>query len=264
MPTVREILESAGLDQYQINSLDSSVLGAFQNVLSEAENQKIAVDQFWSQTYSPSVAQWEQDKQEMARRIARAEGERAALLAERNALAESGVIGNDPPINVGQTRNARGEYVTPGTPTFGDANDFVARASTGLAQLADVDWKHRNLFNAPLPISPSELVRQADAAGLSPAEFAERKFGFSKKEQEERDNRIRQEARAQADKEWSERTGQNPDVHRPSGSARMSDVRRAVERGERPDPTRLTPEQRRAEALKNIHRAVEEREQRDA
>ena len=46
MPTVREILQQSGVDEYTINSIDQSVMTGFQNVLTEAENQKTSVDDF--------------------------------------------------------------------------------------------------------------------------------------------------------------------------------------------------------------------------
>ena len=79
MPSVREILAQAGLSDYEINSLDSRTTDAFGRVLGEAESQKLAVDEFWRTTYSPGIAQWEQDRQAMGRRIAAAEAKAAAL-----------------------------------------------------------------------------------------------------------------------------------------------------------------------------------------
>ena len=145
MPTVAEILRNAGLSDYEINSLDDRTTQAFGQVLSEAESQKTSVDSFWQNVYNPGVTQWEADRQTLAKRIAAAEAKNAALERERQVLAEQGIVTGD---NFGQPRNDGGQYMpTPGTPTLSDPNEFVGRAAQGLAAIADVDYKHRLLFN---------------------------------------------------------------------------------------------------------------------
>ncbi|MFZ0742970.1 MAG: hypothetical protein WAM85_01110 [Terracidiphilus sp.] len=263
MTTVREILEASGVDTYEINSINPQVMGALEGVLSKAEQDRVSVNEFWKNTYNPGIAAWEAEKGDLARKLAQAEAQKAALLAERTALAESGIVGAELPINTGQSRNSTGQYATPGTPTF-DPNDVVSRASQGLAAIADADWKHRQLYGQPLPISPSELVRQADAQGISPMDYASRQFKFQQKEQEIHDSKIRAEVEEKVRREFSERNGANPDVAQPRGSSRFADVQRAMKAGELKDPLTLSPEQRRAQALASIHRHVEERERRDA
>jgi hypothetical protein len=95
-------------------------------------------------------------------------------------------------------------------------------------------------------------------------EAAERKFKFAAKEQELRDNRIREEVESKVRREFAEKAGSNPDLRQPSGSAKYADTRRAVEKGELRDPLRLTQAERRQQALNSIHKHIEERQQRDA
>lgn len=153
---------------------------------------------------------------------------------------------------------------TPGTPTFsGDPNEFVSRVSRGLSQLSDVEWKYRKLYNQPLPESPSSLIAEADRLGISPMEAADRKYKFSAKEQELRDSTIRQEVETRIRKEFAEKSGSNPDMRLPSGNSTYAETRRAIETGKLKDPTRMTPQERRQQALNSIHKSLEEREQRD-
>jgi hypothetical protein len=261
MATVSEILQQAGLTSYEINSIDPKLTNAFGRVLSEAELQKTSVDEFWANTYNPGIAQWEQEKSDLGRRLAAAESQRTAYERERQVLIEQGLVTGD---NFSQPRSSGGQMQTPGTPSFVDPNEIVSRAGQGLTQLADIEWKHKNIFGKPMNIPPSQLVAEADRQGISLAEAAERKFGFSKREQELRESKIRQEAETKVRKEFAEKGGSNPDLRQPSGSAQYADTRRAVEKGEMRDPTRMTQAERRQQALNSIHKAVEERQQRDA
>jgi hypothetical protein len=282
MPTVQEILRQSGFRDSEIEVLDERAKVAFTNVLQQAqaereqaELQKTSVDEFWRNTYNPGIAAWEQERAEVAKKIAAAEAKAAYLERERQALRESGLVSDDLP-NFTPGRGSSGRFTsgagtTPGTPTFVDPNEFVGRAAQGLAQIADVDYRHRALYNQPMPVTPSQLIQEADKLGISPTEYAERKFGFSKRESEiaaqrakEHDDKIRTETRAQADREWAERTGSNPDVRQPQGSSKYAEIRRAVKQGERPDPTKLTPEQRRRATLDAIHKDIERRESIDA
>lgn len=262
MATVQEILRNAGLSDYEINTLDERTTQAFGQVLSEAELQKTSVDAFWRDTYSPGIAAWEQERSETARRIASVEARNAAYERERQVLAEQGIVTKD---NLVPPRNAQGEYVTPGSPTFtGDPNEFVGKVAQGLSQLSDIEFTYRSLYNSPLPILPSEIIGAADRAGVTPMQYADRQWKFSEKKREIHDNQIRQEAETKVRKEFAEKTGSNPDMVRPSGSAKFADVRRAVERGELKDPLKLDAAGRRKQALEAIHKHIEEREQRDA
>ena len=259
MSTVREILQQSGIDEYSINSLDDRVTSALQNVLTKAETDRVSVQDFWEHTYNPGVAAWEAEKGDLARKLATAESEKARLLAYQNTLRQQGLADDAPP-----------QMLTPGTPQFnGDANEFVSRAARGLQEIADVDYKHRALFNAPMPVTPSELIRQADARGLSPGEFAERQFGFSKKESElaaqraqEAEQRIRQDERAKIVSKYSD--GQSGSFNPMAASGSMGAIRRATQEGKLVDPLKLDAAGRRKQALESIHRAVEERQQRDA
>jgi len=58
----------------------------------------------------------------------------------------------------------------------------------------------------------------------------------------------------------AEQGGNNPDTKLPPGSAKFTDLKRAVAQGERPDPTKMSQQERRQLTLNNIHKAVEERE----
>ena len=149
----------------------------------------------------------------------------------------------------------------------------------------DIMYKHQVLYGKPLPIPPSQLIAQADALKLSPMEYATRTYKFAEKEEEARQAAIKAHddgiaATAVAAKEEAhkaelkklqdefnakeklraEQGGNNPDTKLPPGSSKFTDLKRAVAAGERPDPTRMSQQERRQLTLNNIHKAVEERE----
>jgi hypothetical protein len=174
------------------------------------------------------------------------------------------------PINVGNTgqRNAQGQFtVTPGTPTFaGDAGDIVTRVAQGVGGLLDVAQRYQRIMGKPLEMPMTELIRRADSAGMNPTDFAEREFRLSQMERQQHEEAIRTEERQKVAREFSEKYGPNPDVHQPrgTGGAGMAQVRKDMLEGKVKDPTRMTQEERRQQALSAIHRHVEERQQRDA
>lgn len=268
MTTVRELLEQSGLDTYTINSLDPQVTGALQNVLSKAEQDKISVDSFWANTYAPGISQWESERGDLARKLARAESEKAALERERQVLVEQGVVTGD-----NFARDNSGRFVadrTPGTPTFsGDPSEFIGRAAQGFNQILDISHRHQLLYGKPMEIQPSALISEADRLGISPSEYAERRFGFSKRESEiqaqkqnENEERIRADERSKVMNKYSD--GATGSINPMATNNSMASIRRATESGERKDPLKLDAAGRRKQALESIHRAIEERAQRDS
>lgn len=264
MPTVREILEASGVDTYEINSISPQVTGAFERVLQEAQSQKQSVDQFWNETYNPGVAAWESERAELARKAAQAEAKAAYFERERESLKQSGLVTDDAPFS---SRNAQGQFVTPGSPTFAnDPNELVNRVAQGVGGLLDVAQRYQRVMGRPLEMPMTELIRRADSAGMNLTDFAEREFKLSQMERQQYEDRIRTEERTKVAREYGEKFGQNPDVAMPRGTsgAGMAQVRKDMLEGKVKDPTRMSPEERRQQTLAAIHRHVEERQQRDA
>ena len=264
-----------------------------------ADLQKRSVDEFWKNTYNPGIAAWEKERQELARKASEAQAEAAFYKTQREGYLKNLNIDpanapvftppqpTDPPP--GQVRGPDGKFVpaTPGTPTFVDPNMVVSRVGDGMNELLNIQWKYQSLYGgAPLPVSPSELISQATALKLSPMEYASRTFKFAEKEEERRqaaakahDDQVAAAATAANDaahkaevdkmqnefnaekKKLAEGHGNNPDVKLPPGSSKFADLQRATKAGERPDPTKMSPEARRNLTLSNIHKSLEEREQ---
>jgi hypothetical protein len=270
MPSVEEILRQTGFGDDEIARLDPRATAAFHNVLSAAEAARQQAEligrsntEFYETTIVPGLTGWQEEQQQLTAAKVKAEREAAWL---RGAAREAGILPDD-----GQGRDGQGRFVagapgaTPGSPAFVDANDFVGRAARGLTTIADIDWRHRNLYGSPLPIAPSELIAKADALGLSPEVYAERNFSFSKREQElnaqkqaEHDAGIRRETEERVRKEIGERQGSNPDV-RAASASRIPELQRKVQSKEAADPLLMNETQRRAATSRMVHDAISER-----
>jgi hypothetical protein len=269
MPTVQDVLKESGFTDEQIQALDQRAVTAFTNVLSTAERERQANTDFYENQIAPSLVQWDEEKTRMENDKARIAAENAFYKAQNEAARSAGFVPADAP---GYTppRDGAGRYVaggggTPGSPTF-EPGELVRRAGDGLATIADIDYRHRQLFdNRPMPMLPSELVKQADMRRLSPMAYAEQTFGFRQREQElqqkqqaDHDEKIRKDAVVERDRYWAERTGSNPDVRMSMRSPEMTDVARAAKAGKLPDPLMLNDNERRAATRQMIRTDLQE------
>ncbi len=282
MPSVAEILRDSGFTSDQeITALDQRAMTAFHWCAlstATAERERAELErrrrnaQFYDHQIVPSidgVGRRAKQRLENERGVPQ---QRRPLLSQRRTKqrGQAGFIPADAPGFV--ARDQGGRYVanaggTPGSPVF-QPEEVIKRAGDGLAMISDIDWRYRSLFDGkPMPVSPSELIRQADARRLDPMTYANQAFGFDKRERElgeqrqkEHDDAIRKETTEQRDRVWAERVGSNPDVRQPQENVRMSEVARAVKTGSRPDPLMMNEAQRRQETRAAIRTDVLEQQ----
>lgn len=274
MPTVQEILKQTGFTDEQISALEPKAITAFSGVLSAAEQarQQAAADAaraeverrsnavFYENEIVPALNGWAGEK-------AAYDGEIAFYKSQLASARASGVELAEAP---GQARDAGGRYAanvpgaTPGSPVFQGVEQLRRDVGTALGTLTDIQWKYQSLYGKPMPISPTELVRQAESQRLDPAAYAAREFRFAEREREQqeqaqrqREEAIRAEERTAADRRWAEKIGSNPDV-RIGMSSRFADVARAQKAGERPDPLQLNEQQRRQATSAAIRKDIAE------
>jgi len=247
------------------------------------------VTDFWNNTYNPGVAAWEKERNDLAKKASDAAAEAAFYKAQREGyLGTLGIKPEDAPTFTppASTTPAVDQNKTPGTPTFSE-DAFLKRVDKGVFTIQDIGWKYQQLYGTPIPISPSDLVAKADAIKLSPMEYASRTYRFAEKEAEHRaaeakrhDDEVATAAKAAEAADWKAKldareaefaaterkraeqaiTSSNPDTKLPPGSAKFTDLKRAVAAGERPDPTKMSSAERRQLTLNNIHKAIEERD----
>jgi hypothetical protein len=254
--------------------------------LEAAELQKRSVDEFWNNTYNPGIAAAEVEKARLAKEVADARAESAYYKTQRESyLKEFNIKPEDAPVFTPPAVIPPVENKTPGTPTF-TINDVRDQLGTSLGTVANIQWEYQTLYGRPMPISPTELLRQSEANKFKdPATYANQIFKFSERREEQRvaaakahDDEIAAKAVAERDAKHKEETdkltaefnakerlraeqaGSNPDTKLPPGSSKFSDLRRAQQAGERKDPTKMTPQERRQTTLDNIHKALEERQ----
>jgi hypothetical protein len=311
MATVAEVLRESGFTDEQIAAMDQRAITAFTGVLTEADKQraeaKVAQDaaelaqrsnvDFYENKIVPSLTQWEEEKQRIENERATAAAQAAFYRTQAEEAKKSGFIaadapGFDPakfvPPNPVQPRDNQGRYVagapgaTPGSPTF-NVNEFAAKAGDAMGIIADISWAHQSLFGKPLPISPTQLIAQADALKLDPMTYASRTFNFDgrrqqmqQEEEKAKADKIAAEARApleaqlkekdeqlkkdlaENDRKWAERVGSNPDLRRPQENAKYTDIQRGISNKEIPDPLMLNDQQRRALTSTMIRKDIAE------
>lgn len=251
-----------------------------------AELQNRSVKDFWDNTYNPGIAAAEAEKTRLAKEAADAKAEAAFYKAQRESyLGTLNIKPEDAPVFTPPVATPP-VAKTPGTPTF-TIDEVRNELGTSLGTVANIQWEYRNLYGGKeMPISPTELLRQAEANKFKdPATYANQIFKFAEKREEMRqaaakahDDEVAAAAVAERDKKHKEETdkltaefnakerlraeqaGSNPDTKLPPGSSKFSDLRRAQQAGERKDPTKMTPQERRQTTLDNIHKALEERQ----
>lgn len=254
-----------------------------------AELVKRSNDQWYAESVAPALNTWGSEKANLEAEIAfyRKQNEAARVNGFVPTEAPKFTPSETAPPAATQQRDNQGRYVagapgsTPGSPTF-TMEDVRNGLGSTLGTLSDVQWKYQSLFGRPMPISPTELVRQAEAVKLDPAVYAARTFQFQEKEAEmqrklaeEHDAKIRAEALAPfeaklaeaekakdeavkaTDRKWAEKIGNNPDV-RITQQSQYSEVARAVKAGERPDPLMLNEAQRKVATRQAIRGELSE------
>lgn len=324
--TLQEVLLKSGWSQEQIDALDAKAMSGLTNYVSgiektaaekekaaqeaaakaeadrktaeaqaiaakaaqdAAELQNRSVQEFWTNTYNPGIAAAEAEKTRLAKEAADAKAEAAFYKTQRESyLGTLGIKPEDAPVfTPAAVTPPANTQVTPGTPQF-DEKALFNRLDTGIGSIADIQWRYQSLYGKPMPISPSELVKQSEANKYrDPATYANAIFKFAEKEQEQRaaaakahDDGIAAAAAQAKEAEWkakmdareaeitaerkkiAEGQGSNPDVKLPPGSSKFADVRREVAAGDRKDPLKMTQQERRQTVLNDVHKALEERQ----
>ena len=313
--TLQEVLLKSGWSQAQIDALDAKAMSGLTEYVSSAEQNAVKAEtdrkaaeaqaaaareaqekaelgvrssqEFWNNVYAPGMAEAEAEKTKLAKEAADARAEAAFYKTQRESyLGTLGIKPEDAPVfTPAAVTPPASSQVTPGTPKF-DEKALYSRLDTGIGTIADIQWRHQNLYGKPLPMSPSDLIKNAENLKLPTMEYAARTFKFAEKEQEQRvaaakahDDGIAAAAAQAKEAEWKAKMdareaeitaerkkiaqgqGHNPDVKVPPGSSKYAETRRQVQAGERPDPLKMTQQERRQTTLSNIHKALEERQQ---
>jgi hypothetical protein len=279
--TVAEILKETGWSEDDIKALDQTKMEGLTRVVSAAnesqEKAELALRaqrEEYDQRIAPALANWADKDTVLSTKLAAAE-------QFINKVKDSGYLPKEildviPTITSGSPsprpaqgpdgKFVAGANVTPGSPGFVDVKKELANElGTAFSFAADTSWKYRSLFGKEMPDSPTALIREASQNRMSPADWAEKKYGFKTKEQEisaaaekAKIDAAVKEAVTAKDREWAEKVGNNPNVRIPQESA-FAEISKAQAEGKRADPLKMTAEQRKANTHANIQKEFAER-----
>lgn len=268
-PTVEEILRQSGLTDEQIKTLDQKVLSGFSTVLTTAASaeaeaaEKLRLQQhMYENDIVPALNTWGTEKATLEATVEfykkQNEGARTAGFIPKDAPGYTAPATD--PTRDGNGRFVPGANAVPGSPAYMTVQD-------GYKAVTNATWlisEHMRLFGAPPADDIETVIQEANANRMDFRQYASRKFKFDEKKaeltaakQREHDEGIRKEERAKADKEWSERTGNNPMV-RPAAPSQFASVRKAVDTGALKDPLKMSPEERRQQTRQMIHTDIAE------
>jgi hypothetical protein len=274
MPTVQEVLKNSGWTDEQIAALDAKATEGLTNVLSTADQIREAaelkerkISEYMSTQVTPALNNWASEK-------ARIEAENAYYRKLAEEAKAGGFVGEvtppgSPTLDAsGQPRNPQtGQFVAgqnpvPGSPGF-DPNRFQEGVGALIGSVNEVSWNYQRLFGSVLPDNPNQLILEAREQRLPLKEYVAKKYNFAAKEQElatkreqEREANLTKTIEERVRREYAER-GANPGL-RPAEASSFAQVQKAVQAGNRPDPTMQTEAQRRATTRENIAKDLSE------
>lgn len=277
--TVAEMLKETGLTDEQIAAIDAKAMDGLTKVvtsanqtLEQAELAKRAQREEYDKTIAPALANWADRDTVISTELAAAKAWIAKIKDSGYVPAE--VLAAAPGMSATPTsstpgspatRGPDGKFVpgTTGSPVFVDEKkireDLTNELGRAFGFAADTAAKYRQLYGTEMPDLPTDLIREAHANHMGEREWAAKKYDFAGKEaarvaaqEKAKIDAAVKEAVAAKEKEWSEKTGNNPNVRTPMES-QFSSVNKAVTEGKRQDPLKVSPEQRKA----NTHAAIQ-------
>lgn len=320
MATVAEVLKQSGFTDEQIAAFDARAITAFTGVLTTAEQaqadavakaakaetdyqaskaakeaaeiEKRSTAEFW-ENGNKNVTYWDEQLKAAQTEKANAEALAAFYKAQNESAKGAGFIPKDAPefTPTVPARAPNGQYVpnapgsTPGSPTF-TMTEVRDNLGSVMGTLTDIQWKYSQLYDGkPMPMAPTELVKQAEARKLDPAIYAAQVFNFQGREQElaqkskelhESAIRLEESNKAKTEYEAKEKAlrdefavkerkfaesnmGNNPDV-RQTVPSKIAEVQRAVADGKRADPLKMNDNERQNATRQSIRERILERQ----
>lgn len=265
--TVEEILKATGLTDEQIKAIDAKAVEGFAKVLSTAAQEKEAAERArtaqadqYDKDIAPALENWANEKATLSARAKYFEE-----LAEK--AKEGGFIPGETPFKppvVDPVRAPDGKFVAGANPVPGSPQYMTK--DEGYRAVSAAQWyvsEYMRLHNgAPPPVDMEVIAAEASRDRIPFRDYVEKKFEFGKKreeikaaEQKKHDDAIRAEVAQQKDKEWSEKIGSNPAI-RVAETSRFSEISTAVKSGQRPDPLKMTPQERHAATSTAIQKEI--------
>jgi hypothetical protein len=267
MPTVQEILKQTGWSDEDIAAVPQEKLAGFTQILStseqmqqQAELAKRATNDMLANEINPKLDAWGNEE-------ARLKAEIAFYKAQAESGKAAGFIPADAPGYTPQQpeRNAQGQFVSgqnpvPGSPVYITPAQAVKLQNESMWLMAE----HMRLHGQPVPDDLETLMREADAQHMPFRQYVGQKYQFDAKRKEietktaaDREATLTKGIEERVRREMAEKYGNNPMV-RPAADSKFSQLQKAVESKQRPDPLSMSREQRHANTSRNIQKEVAE------
>ena len=267
MPTVAEVLKQTGMTDEQIAALPPTAITGFNTLVTTAteaqERAELAARanrELYDQQIAPALDGWGNEKANM-------QAELAFYKAQVEGGKAAGFVPADAPTFAGQQRNQQGQFVEGANPVPGSPQlieQVRNEASTALGMGMWAMQEYQRVTGQFLPDDVTALAQEASAQRMPFRDYVEKKYDFAAKrqakvtaDQEARDKKIREEAIAENNKQWAERGGTNPNV-RQADTSQYAQMATAVGKNERPDPLKMSREQRHVATRNAIRRDVAE------
>ena len=269
MKTVEDILRESGMTDEQIKALDAKVVTGLTQVVSTAAQTLEAAElvkrqqaEWYDTGVAPALDKWANEKTAYDAKMAAYDA--AMKAAKEGGFQVPEILAPQPTPHKGPDgKFVSGGNPVPGSPAF-DSKKLIDDVANFNMFVADTTWKYRQLYGAEMPDSPTVIVREAAAQHMAPAAWAAKKYDFSGKEakakadaQKAHDDAIRKEVAEAKDREWAEKTGNNP-MLRPGQTSQFATIEKAVKDGSRKDPLTMTREQRHAATRQVITKEIAE------
>lgn len=232
--TVEELLKSQGITEEVIKGLPKEVVGALSTYHTEAESKLTTAQQKESEAaelrrqaelekeeVKTYVEQYGTDLTKMGSKDAKLAAYDAYLqkLKEQGFEVPADLLSKEIPVTKPNTS----------TSNF-DPDKFRGEVGSVMSQFLDANNEYFRLYGSPLPESSTSLAEEAARARKPIRQYIAERYKFEEKKQEKiaadakaREDQIRKDERALVEREFSERSGQNPNL-RPGETSRNSFV----------------------------------------
>ena len=255
----------------QITALDAKVVTGLTQVVStasqtleQAELAKRAQQQQYDTEIAPALDKWANDSANLA--AERDYYKTLALKAKEGGFVAAvepfpGSSNPNPNPNPNHAvRDNGGRFVAnanpvPGSPQYMTRQDGFSAVTAATWVLSEYMRLHNG---APPPDDIEVLANEASVQRMPLRQYVEKKYDFQKKRdeikataQKAHDDAIRKEESERVTKELTEKMGSNPMVRQAQTSG-FSEVRKAVSENKRPDPLKMSREERRNVTRQNI------------
>jgi hypothetical protein len=270
MKTVEEILRESGLTDEQIKAIDAKAVTAITGIvttasqtLEQAELAKRAQQHQYDTEIAPALDKWANDSANIA--AERDYYKTLALKAKEGGFVPA-VEPFTPPATPGSPVKdpATGKFVPSGTQVHtAPTGDYLTKKDA-FDTITAMQWtmaEYMRLHNGAVPPDDmAALANEAVAARMPYRQYVEKKYDFGAKRekikldaQKAHDDAIRKEESERVTKEITERLGSNPMV-RQAETSQFSEVRKAVADNKRPDPLKMSREERRNATRQQIQK----------